>query len=217
MIDRSTGREQCFALARWCAISVAIRGRRRRDLEYLRPMRRAQRDPADAMFLEQVDQALLQAVTRVALHEVEAEARELARRRRTFDRHCAIDAECSRRASSCSTIDPAPTPTSSTIKLARARPETTTCSRPFSVDQRPLAGVDRVDAHLAASAGRCGTAGPRAQAGAAGPRLTLRRQDEAQPDAGRSDLSTARQNCNRRGRCIPGVSVVAVVHRNEFA
>ena len=86
MIDRAARGEERLTLFALMFDQAGNRRRRHRDGEYLRAVCRQQRDAADAMFFEEIDEAELQAVARVALQKVEAETRQLARRRRAFDR-----------------------------------------------------------------------------------------------------------------------------------
>ncbi len=87
MIDRAAGGEELVAAGALLLDEARDRGRRRADLEDLRPVGRAQADAADAVLLEEIDQAEVQPMPGVALDEVEAEPAELAPGGAALDRH----------------------------------------------------------------------------------------------------------------------------------
>ena len=78
MIDRPAGGEELGTAGALLLDQAGDRSRRRADLEHLRPVSGAQADPADAVLLEEIDQAEVKPVPGVALDEIEAEPPQLA-------------------------------------------------------------------------------------------------------------------------------------------
>ena len=87
MIDRPAGGEELGTAGALLLDEARDRSRRRADLEHLRPVGGAQADPADAVLLEEIDQAEVKPVPGVALDEIEAEPPQLAAGSTAFDRY----------------------------------------------------------------------------------------------------------------------------------
>ena len=87
MIDGAAGREELGTARALLLDEARDRRRGRADLEDLRPVGGAQTDAADAVLLEEIDQAEVQPMPRVALDEVEAEPRQLAPGGAALDGH----------------------------------------------------------------------------------------------------------------------------------
>ena len=87
VIDWATGGKKLVAARALMFDQRRHRRRRRANLEDLWPICGAKGNPADAVLFEEVDQAEVQPVARVALDQVETEPSELTARDAALDRH----------------------------------------------------------------------------------------------------------------------------------